>query len=82
MLIENLKFKVLFLHFLMNFDQFFFRFNHNPGGIILKAEMGFEPFWGALYSRGVILEGGYIRGFTVVMTAFDQNQIVLKWQFH
>ena len=70
MLIENLKFKVLFLHFLMNFDQFFFDLTIILGGIILKAEMRFEPFWGGLYSRGVILEGGYIRGFTVFVNLF------------
>ena len=53
---ENLKLKVLFLHFLMNFDQFFFALTITLREIILEAEMRFEPFWGDCIRVGVIFE--------------------------
>ena len=64
MLIENLKFKVLFLHFLMNFDQFFFNLTIILGGLYSRLKCDLSPFGGIIF-EGVILERGYIRGFTV-----------------
>ena len=80
MLIENLKFKVLFLHFLMNFDQFFFDLTLILGGLYSRLKCDLSHFGGIIF-EGVILEGGVI--LEALQYVSHMNDFSIKiWVLH